>query len=315
MSDWELDTGNEPPKSMVSKKPSSDWELAEGTPEKKEGFGTKLARDVAVGFANRGHSLLNTPHDLAKNIEQQGRQFNQLIDKGLNLEKYGLKSRAPSNSLADKIPFQEEKNFAEMLGQKGQGTLLDKAIQKGVEYAPELLMGANIFRTHVPHLTKRGASKNLNQARQLGVDRNMRPLNINPELIEDTRQFLPNTTPYRNALEAAKTGEYEPLFNLQSDVGNHANEFARSLFSAAERSHGRAGFNARNALLEDIHNELQSAGHHDISALLRQGQNDYRRYMKFKPYRNTLILAGLGGLALPRGSVNMAKKIWLHKKQ
>lgn len=140
-------------------------------------------------------------------------------------------------------------------------------------------------------------------------------LNIPGEVIEDLRQFLPNTTPYRNLIEKAKTGNYKDLFNLQSDVGKHASDYTKSLFSAAERAHGRAGLKARNALIDEIHTNLKSQGHHDISELLRKGQEDYKRYMKFKPYRNALLGAGTA-LAIPKNPLtNLLKKLLLQNTQ
>ena len=132
-----------------------------------------------------------------------------------------------------------------MLGQEGDPTWVDKAIQKGAKYSSLALLGSNVLRNVVPHLTRRGASRSLREARNLGESRNIGSLDINPETIEDLRQFLPNTAPYRNAIESSYTGEYQPLFNLQSDVGKHASDYARSLFSSAERAHRKRGISSK----------------------------------------------------------------------
>jgi len=281
--------------------------------QEPEGFVQKLPRNVVAGLAEGGHQLLNTPSDFAQFIEQQGQKFGNRINKAFSLEKYGIKQPEEKFSFSKAIPRQQDYNFAEMLGQRGEPTFSDKAIQKGSQYLPELLMAKNVLKDVVPHLTKWGASKTLKKATQLGRERRMGPLSINNETIEDLRQYLPNTAPYRNALEDAHYGDYNKLFSLQSDVGKHASQQARSFFSAAERAHGREGLAARHRLLDEIHANLKSQGHHDISNLLRQGQNEYRRYMAFKPYRNALGMAA-GAYAIPKNALtNLVKKLLLHK--
>lgn len=254
-------------------------------PDSNEGFFQKLPRNVGTGLANMGHTLLNTPHDIAKGVEYLE---DKLSPKSWNIDKN-------RDKLSNYIPFQEEKNFAKMLGQKGKPTFADTLVQKGTEFAPEILTGANALRNVIPHLTKRGAVKTLNKARDLAKGREIGTLNVNPELIEDARQYLPNNLPERNLLGASQSGDYDSLFKLQSDLGKVSSKRmgkVRSLFSPESQITGEAGLSSRNRLLDAIHENLQSQGHHDISQLLKQGQKEYRRYSKFKPYRNALAMAG-----------------------
>ncbi len=155
--------------------------------------------------------------------------------------------------------------------------------------------------------------------RNLAEDRGLNPLSINPEIIEDLRQFLPNTSAYRNLLEASHAGNFGDLFNLQSDVGKHAGGLSRSFFSQADRAHGRAGLASRNALLDAIHDAIQAQGHNDISGLLRSGQRDYRRYMQFKPYAKLLGGTALGagiGASIPENALtDLAERILLRHNQ
>lgn len=134
-------------------------------------------------------------------------------------------------------------------------------------------------------------------------------MEVNPDLIEDTRQFLPNTTPYRNLIEDAGYGDYNKLFSLQSDLGKHAGGMSKDWFSKANRAHGRAGLEVRGNILNEMKNSLRKEGHGDIADLLTKGQDEYRRYMKFKPYRNALIGAGAAYM-LPRNVlIDLAKKL------
>lgn len=141
----------------------------------------------------------------------------------------------------------------------------------------------------LPHFTRRGASLRLRRMRNLANEQGgLDPLAINPAFIEDAAQYMPNNLANRNMLDAAHTGNFEDLFRLQSDLGKHATDYAHSWFSAADRAHGRAGLEARNALLDAYHDAIQGQGRLDISGLLRSGQRDYRRFMAFRPYRNII---------------------------
>jgi hypothetical protein len=65
----------------------------------------------------------------------------------------------------------------------------------------------------------------------------------------------------------------------------------------------------RNQLLSDMHQGLNDLGHGDISALLKKGQDEYRRYAKFKPYRNAIGVAS-GAYMIPKNAlIDLVKKL------
>jgi len=292
MSDWEVVT-EAPPQSRGTPM-QSDWNEVPQE-DNQESAWKRIPRDVLIGLTHAGRNLHNLPHDLASLGEWP-------IEK--------LRGKPFEHPLSSYLP-NDTTNYADVLGQKGQPSTLDNVIQKGVEYAPDIIGGANALRGIglLPHLTRRGASGSLRQARNMGRSRNIAPLEVDPNIIEDAAQFLPRTAPYRNAIEDAHYGDYDSLFRLQSDLGKHSSDYARSLFSASERAHGRAGMATRNRLLDEIHQGLEAQGHHDISNLLRRGQNEYRRYSKFKPYRNALGVAA-GAYMMPKNALlDLVKKL------
>jgi|GEM_PF-2944649 len=137
-------------------------------------------------------------------------------------------------------------------------------------------------------------------------------LDVNPQLIEDTRKYFPDDTAYRDLVDAAHTGDYSKLFKLQSDLGKISRKRQRD-FMSAQREKGRAGVNAANALLDDMHKDMIKKGMLEQSELLRQGRNDYRRYMKFKPYRNALL--GLAAyLMIPKSKIAETAKNFVLRK-
>jgi hypothetical protein len=284
----------------ATKQPRNLFE--DSAPEEEESNWKKIPRDVLIGLTHAGRNLHNLPHDIAHLADVVGSK----IGRTLGAPELQYKD----SDLASYLPYDKE-SYADVWGQKGKPSGLDTAIQKGVEYAPDVIGGLNALRGIglLPHLTRRGASGSLRQARQLTRGRNIGPIDVDPNIIEDTAQFLPRTAPYRNAIEDAHYGDYDSLFRLQSDLGKHSSDYAGSLFSASERAHGRAGLATRNSLLDEMHAGLNAQGHQDISQLLRRGQDEYRRYMRFRPYRNAI--GGAAALyAMPKNAlIDLAKKL------
>lgn len=303
MSDWEV--VNDVPQQQKTAPMQSDWSEVPFD-DNQESAWKRIPRDFLIGLTHAGRNLHNFPHDIASGIDYVGSG----IGRALGAKEF---QNGKSSHLADYLPY-DPTNYANVWGQKGAGTTADNLIQKGVEIAPDLIGGLNALLSLkiLPHLTRKGASKNIVKARELGNKRNMGPLDVNSDLIEDTRQFLPNTTPYRNLIDEAGYGDYNKLFSLQSDLGKHAGGMSKDWFSKANRAHGKAGLEVRKNILKEMKQSLRQQGHGDIADLLSKGQEEYRRYIKFKPYRNALALTAFG-LALPKNQItSLAKKAIFH---
>lgn len=304
MSDWRVAT-EEP--SAQTAPVQSDWREAPYD-DGQESAWKRIPTDVLIGLTHAGRNLHNLPHDIASGVDYVGSGIGRA---------FGAKEfqNGQSSHLADYLPY-DQTDYADVWGQKGQGSTLDKVLQKGVEYAPDVIGGVNALRSFklLPHLTRKGASKNIVKSREMGKARNMGPLDVNPDLIEDTRQFMPNTTPYRNLIEDAGYGDYNKLFSLQSDLGKHAGSMSKDWFSKANRAHGRAGLEVRGNILNEMKNSMRQQGHGDIADLLTKGQDEYRRYMKFKPYRNAIGMAA-GAYMVPKNALIDLVKMMLKAKQ
>lgn len=304
MSDWEVVT--EAPQSQGTPM-QSDWSAVPPEDDQESAW-KRIPRDVLIGLTHAGRNLHNLPHDIASGVDYLGGGIGRML---------GAKEfqNGQSSHLADYLPYDNE-NYAETLGQKGSGTSLDNVLQKGVEYAPDVIGGVNALRSLklLPHLTRKGASKNIVKAREMGKTRNIGPLEVNPDLIEDTRQFMPNTTPYRNLIEDAGYGDYNKLFSLQSDLGKHAGGMSKDWFSKANRAHGRAGLEVRGNILKEMKQSLRKEGHGDIADLLTKGQDEYRKYMNFKPYRNAIGMAA-GAYMVPKNALIDLIKMMVKAKQ
>lgn len=297
MSDWEVVSQDE----QQAPPMQSNWSAVPYQPQ-EEGFFHKLPRNVLIGLTHAGRGLHNLPHDIVHLGDVVGSKIGRMLGAPELQDK--------DSDLASYLPY-DTQSYADVWGQKGQGTPADNLIQKGIEIAPDVIGGINALRSLrlLPHLTRKGASKSLVKARELGKTKNIAPLDVNPDLIEDTRQFLPNTTPYRNLIDEAGYGDYNKLFSLQSDLGKHAGGMSKDWFSKANRAHGKAGLEVRGNILNEMKQSLRQQGHGDIADLLTKGQDEYRRYMKFKPYRNALGVAA-GAAMLPRNAlIDLAQKL------
>ncbi len=273
----------------------------------RQSFLNKLPRNIAAGGINALHGLANIPYDIAKFAEER--------NKTRQPEGYeaNLRTLFSKPMGAQENPFKAEQlhvapNFdsSDFVGIEGAPNSIDRAIQGVTEFAipfgsGKVRMGAKALGEAVPLFRKLAAAK-LNRAHDLAGARDIGSLDVPESYIEDLRKYLPDNTPYRNLVDAAKFGEYQKLFELQSDVGKHAGPLANSYMSFAERGHGKAGLEARSKLIDFMKQSLSDKGHSDIASLFEKGQRDYRRYNKIRPYRDALM-AGITSQLFPQFNV------------
>ena len=295
-------------------------------PRKQQNLMQKIMRygiqDPIVGLAKGGRQTLNLIPEGVRGLEGLAK-FIRSQQKDSQAPEYGdfgggqaashpqmfpedgkLWSQSVQQAINKAAP--PDFDYGKAVGLEGAPSYLDKAIQGAAKYAPEII-GALDFG--LPLVLRHFAAAPLRQASRMAAERNIGPLNISPELIEDARQFLPNTAPYRNMIEEAMSGDYDALFRLQSDLGKHSREYARNPFSAAERAHGKAGHAVRQDLLGAKAEELGRMGHQDIAEAQRLGQQQYRRYSQAKPYVRGALGLAAGGLATEAGAPSYLKKL------
>ena len=333
MSDWEV------VQESPSQQSASDWSVAPYEPEESLGTSAayaipRVAQDL---FSSAYQGAQNIPGYLEKAKTEVPGFLNPMnfmrhpLERGKQslaglLELAQGINRAPKNiadyaanrlhlipeAWANKIPTAPslDESIEQYLGQpKNPGD----ALSRGLARNADLLYAANALGRAMPHLTKRGAVKKLEKGKKLASERDIGTLNVDPELIKDAQQYLPNNLAERNLIEGSNYGDYKSLFDLQSDLRKISQARTGKLskiFSPETNLKGRAGMRSRNSLLNAIHENLQSMGHNDISDLLRQGQNDFRRYMEFRKY--PMILGGAAAAyATPKNSLtDLLKKLW-----
>ena len=279
-----------------------------------EGFLSKLPRNIMIGLANLGQSTRNIPHDLVQGIEQGTQAFGNSLNSLLpeDLGNFLKKKNQSRKNVSDIIPHYEE-NFAQLFGQEGEGTLMDKILQKGVEYAPELATGKALLKAGLRKfpISQRMAGKPLKEAQELARKKNIEPIDITFEIFDEARPFLNKSHETKKMLSDAWWGDYDALFALQSDLGREARALRKSPI-AAERRAAPEVQSLKKRILTEMKEKLSAQGHQDIADLLSEGIDTYRKYMNFKEKVNpilkkvgipTSILAALGV------GVNKSKKI------
>jgi len=251
----------------------------------------------------RGKQSLAGLLELAQGINHAPRNIAQYASNRLHLIPEDFASKVPQ---ATDLNEDIEKYI-------GQPKNPGDALSRGLARNADLLLAGNALGKAMPHLTKRGAVKRLEKGKKLAAERDIGTLNVNPELIKDAEQYLPNNLSERNLIEGSNYGDYKSLFNLQSDLRKisqaRTGKFSK-IFSPETNLKGQAGMRSRNSLLNAIHENLQGMGHNDISDLLRKGQNDFRRYMEFRKYPRALGIAA-AAYATPKNSLtDLIKNLW-----
>lgn len=280
-----------------AKEPEFDWSQYEvkASPEKEqpmpepESFWGKLPRNILTGLTHMGRNVANLPHDLVQGFEQATSPFGEAIGQ-LNQAQVANEQRRPISSY---LPYDPE-SYADVFGQKGEGTLMDNLIQKGIEYAPEIMGGRALLKAglHKYPVTQRGASRQLRLLDKMMKEREIGNLPLSAESIQESRPFLPQTHATREMLKGAAEGEYQPSFSLQSQVGHHERNLRKSPL-AAERLLAPQARELKQRILGEMQTALRESGHHEAADLLKGGINDYRKYIK---YRDTVapILKKIG---------------------
>ena len=252
-----------------------------------EGFWHKLPRNILTGLANLGHSTLNLPHDLVQTAENAGESFGNSITKSFPLppevqKKLDSMPKHEQFKLSEHIPQQEENNYAELLGQKGEGTLMDNIIQKGVEYAPEIASGRALIKSGLRKfpITKKAATQRLKNASNMVDEVDPELIPISKKSLHQAMEYLPKTHATREMLEAAARGEYGPSFSLQSQVGKHARDLSKSSL-ASERLLAPHARELKQTILDEVETGLRKGGYHEIADEMKGGIDDYRKFIKF----------------------------------
>lgn len=194
--------------------------------------------------------LLNLPKDLP-DFKQGTPQNKQMVENIIN-------------SYAGSPAMNVIGNEALTLG-KGIKSALTKidtnGLMKGVQNAHDkLLKGASDIYDYIKSEVKpRGVSN----------------IDISPNLINEAEANLPKTRANKKLIEDARSGDYEALHNIQSDLGKKGTKALSSDLSA-DRNIGEEMMDTREKINEAIENKFKENGHEDLAKLLQEARGKYR---------------------------------------
>jgi hypothetical protein len=201
---------------------------------------------MLIGLFNQRQNTVNTPHDIVHGLESVNN-----IRKLLSFDNY-IGKNAPKPTLDHPISKylpNEQNDFAQLMGQKGEGSTVDNIIQKGIEHAPELLGLRSIFKGKLP-ITSKGITEKLSKDKQLALNQ--------------------AKTEYGNLFNSAKEQGITHAMPPQSALDNRARITANS-----QNKHNRAlNEYIQNPTLENAHwaqSELGALDRHMDSLANKNG--------------------------------------------
>ncbi len=235
--------------------------------------GSHPFRDLLIGLTHAGRNLHNLPHELVKGAENATQDFGKVFES-LPGPKVTTKNYKP---LSEYLP-NDTTDYAETWGQKGEGTLLDKILQKGVEYAPEIIGAGSLIRGGVRRLK---GTHQLDEMRQGIRHSNLNEFNYPPEMIEQARRYLPPSRATTELIGDVEAGGFNPAFDMQSQVGYHQRKLAKSPLAAEQRRAPQAG-DLKQSMLNHLETVMRTEGLDQEADLLRSGINNFRRYSQIR---------------------------------
>jgi hypothetical protein len=104
-------------------------------------------------------------------------------------------------------------------------------------------------------------------------------INVAEDLIKEAESHLPKTRANKDLIERARTGNYEALHDLQSDLGKRGTK-ALGADLAADRNIGEEMLDTRGKINDVIKNQFNEYGHPDLTKLLEEANGKYTKLKK-----------------------------------
>jgi hypothetical protein len=217
------------------------------------------------------------PHDIASLAQNRLEELTNKMEQSLPPKLRNLTSHEHVN-VADYIPSIKDYDYASMLGQKGQPSLMEKLIQGTVHHLPELAGGGALLRGGWRRLIGTHELDAVRDAvRQFGGNN----FSYTPNVANEARRYLPNTEATRELFRNSGQGEYPASYAMRSQLGRHQSNLANSPL-AAERLLAPKVADLRQTMLTQLQDALREQGLHTEAEMLPSGISKYARYKQVK---------------------------------
>jgi hypothetical protein len=99
---------------------------------------------------------------------------------------------------------------------------------------------------------------------------------IDQHILDEAEDMLAKTRANKKLIENARSGDYDAIHKLQSDLGKKGRK-KLSADSGAENDEGEEMLDTRSKINETIENTLRSKGHNDLADELKKGRDLWHR--------------------------------------
>lgn len=222
-----------------------------------ESFLSKLPRNILIGLAHAGRNLHNLPHDVVKTAEFLG--------------------GSGEHPLSSYLPNDTEDYSSAFGGDQAKDTLMDKLIKGGIEYAPDLIGAKGLIKAGVGRLKGTHYLSQVEKAAQ----ESGHAFHYSPASLEEAKSYLPKSHATKEMIEASESGNYPASFAIQSQIGKHQRDLAKSFLPADRLLSPQVG-DLKQSMLGELGSLLESHGMKEEAALLRKGINNNRQYHQLK---------------------------------
>lgn len=111
---------------------------------------------------------------------------------------------------------------------------------------------------------------------------------ITESFIDKSRKYLPKTDAVNSLIERAKTGDYEAVRDLQSDLGSEGSGYISSK-TKAENHKGREALELREKINNEMYKYFEDHGREDLSKLLKDANGKYKKLNKVYHEKSPVI--------------------------
>lgn len=237
------------------------------------------AKQALAGIAEMGHGVINTPASIvdygvnrlhllpesaSKNIIRQPDISND-INSLLGTPKYPGEAliRGVGRNIQSIIPTTKIAADIAGAGVNALRTIDPAKVAKSIQDSHDTL-----------HTSAVNDFKNVEKG---AYNRNVSSVPLRPDLISDIydHPLIPKSEKMKSILNAAYTGDYSGLRDLQSELWQRGTKAVRSPL-ISESNAGETLFDLRDEVNNSIKNHLINTGNRDLANMLGQGVNKYK---------------------------------------
>jgi len=272
----------------------------------------KAKTEIPGLFGGEGGIKNNPMHAQMQILAGSQEGINSLAQMPLNIAKYGanrlnLLPQSIPNAIAKITPEDTTQSIDQLFGEpKYAGESLLRGAARNI---PEFMAGEKLVSSLKPSgfLATQKSIKNQilnthdaleNKAssafKKVSDEVNRKGITqvpIEQDMIEGLREYFPRTKAANKLIEDAKSGNYNALRKMQSDLYTSGKKNLGSDFEA-DRMKGSEMFEKREDINQAISNHLQKTGNEDLNQILNTARNDYRTLQNiyYNPNMNNAIV-------------------------